>query len=90
MNTKAKIKAVNKYNSKNYKSATCRFRIQDIEIYNNYATKCRVSTNSMITSCINYCINNNIDITGGIKLNQSEGQQEEINGTATDDSGNLD
>lgn len=44
----------------------------------------------MITSCINYCINNNIDITGGIKLNQSEGQQEEINGTATDDSGNLD
>lgn len=44
MNTKAKIKAVNKYNSKNYKSATCRFRIQDIEIYNNYATKCRVST----------------------------------------------
>ena len=34
--------------------------------------------------------NNNIDITGGIKLNQSEAQQEKINGTATDDSGNLD
>ena len=25
----------------------------------------------MITNCINYCINNNIDISGSIKLNQS-------------------
>ena len=26
----------------------------------------------MITSCINYCINNNIDISGGVKLDSSD------------------
>lgn len=71
-NSEAKIRAVNKYNDKNYKSATVRFKIQDMPIYVNYAKKHNLSTNGMITSCINYCINNNIDISGGVKLDSSD------------------
>lgn len=78
MLSKTHSQSVSEYNAKNYKPIMCRFKIQDLAAYDEYATKCSISTNGMITSCINYCINNNIDITGGIKLNQSGVYQQDI------------
>ena len=72
MRTEAQKKASRKYDVKNYKIISCRIKIQDIDKYIEYATKYGVSMNGAFTSCINYCINNNIDISGSIKLNQSE------------------
>ena len=90
MRSEAKKKADKKYLAKTYKPIMSKAKIQDVVCYNDYATRYGISMSKLITSCINYCINNNIDITGGIKLDQSGVQREEINGTATDDSENLD
>lgn len=72
MKTEAQKKANRKYDALHYRTIGGKVKIQDVEQYNDYATRYGVSMSKLITSCINYCINNNIDITGGIKLNQSE------------------
>lgn len=72
MKTAAQKRSIEKWNKKAYKQVACRFRIQDVNIYSRFAEKNNISTNGMITSCINYCINNNIDISGGVKLDSSD------------------
>ena len=66
----AQKRADKKYAATHYGVVVGKTKLQDIEYYKTYATKYSVSMSKLITSCINYCINNNIDITGGIKLNQ--------------------
>ena len=71
MVSEKKRKSNDKYDMNHYKVITGLAMLQDMPYYNDYATRYSVSMSKLITSCINYCINNNIDITGGIKLNQS-------------------
>lgn len=71
MVSEKKRKSNNKYDASHYKIITGLAMLQDMPYYNDYATRYGISMSKLITSCINYCINNNIDITGGIKLNQS-------------------
>ena len=71
MRSEAQKKADKKYKSANYGTLASYNRIQYVDFCKEYATKCGISISKMITNCINYCINNNIDISGSIKLNQS-------------------
>lgn len=71
-NSEAQKRASRKYDVKNYKIISCRIRKQDVEKYTEYAIKYGTSMNGAFTSCINYCINNNIDISGGVKLDSSD------------------
>lgn len=70
--TEAQKRADRKYKSQNYKSIMSNTKIQDVAIYEQYAIQHNLSMSKLITSCINYCINNNIDISGGVKLDSSD------------------
>lgn len=70
--SEAQKRADRKYDAKHYGTITGKAKLQDIAVYERYAAKYGVTKSKLITSCINYCINNNIDITGGIKLNSTE------------------
>lgn len=72
MKTEAQKKANRKYDALHYKTIGGKVKIQDVEQYKKSITKYGITMSTLITNCINYCINNNIDISGSIKLNQSE------------------
>lgn len=71
LRTEAQKKANKKYDSLHYKVISGKAKIQDVEQYKKKAAKYSITMSMLITNCINYCINNNIDISGSIKLNQS-------------------
>ena len=70
--TEAKKRADKKYLAKTYKPIMSKAKIQDVAIYEQYAIQHNLSMSKLITSCINYCINNNIDISGGVKLDSPD------------------
>lgn len=70
--SEAKKKSIKKYNDAHYKTITSLATIQESSTYQQYAIQHNLSMSKLITSCINYCINNNIDISGGVKLDSSD------------------
>lgn len=56
-------KAVNKYNTKNYKKIQANIKPTDYELINNYCKTNNISKAQLIVSCCKYCIENDIDIT---------------------------
>jgi hypothetical protein len=70
--TEAQKRADRKYDALHYRTIGGKVKIQDIAIYEQYAIQHNMSMSKLITSCINYCINNNIDISGGVKLDSSD------------------
>lgn len=63
--SEAKIRAINKYSKMHYKSIACRIKIDEFSQINEFAENNNVTVSKMIYLCIQYCMNNNIDIING-------------------------
>lgn len=61
-NSPAKIRAINKYSKMHYKSIACRIRIDEFVQINEYASKNNLTISKMIYKCIQYCMDNDIQL----------------------------
>ncbi len=68
MRSESLKKAQQKYDKTHYKSIVSKVKIQDVEIYQKKAAKYCITMSKFIARCLNYCVNNNIDLSNDIKL----------------------
>lgn len=63
--SEAKRRGNAKYDKKNFKTLGYKCRLTELDKITEYATKQHInSISNLIGQCINYCIDNNIDLSG--------------------------
>lgn len=67
--SEAQKRANRKYDAEHYKTIGSKVKTQYAEFYKELATQYGITVGKLITNCINYCVNNNIDLSGDIKIN---------------------
>lgn len=61
--TDAQRRANRKYDKAHYKTIACKCKLEDYEIYKNYAESQEIGTMSnLLNKCVKYCIENNIEL----------------------------
>lgn len=76
MKSEAQKKALRKYDAVHYGTISSKLKLQDIAVYKKYTAKHNITMGKLISRCINYCINNNVDISEEIKLNSDTTDKE--------------
>jgi len=78
--TEAQKKAKKKYDSKTYKNVNIKMKLSNAEALDKYINNNDInSRNSYIINCINYCINNNINVFDNQDNNSSQGRNSNNN-----------